>query len=285
MKKNTYYIHPHYPKLQKEVKSVAQNFEHIGSTLRNKRNHLKVDKWHGIEVCIKSFKKPTLFNQLVYGLIRKTKAQRSFQYALQLDQLQVHSPAPIAYSECRNSWGGLTKAYYICQYEKYDFLFSDIPNSNLNYKEKSQVIHTLVKLTCSKFYDNMLFNRDFNGSNVLVSQQSDGQYSFSFVDINRIHYAKKTNQSRELRNLSMLSDNPQILCLIAEAYATIRQKDIKETTFALFSSKYLFRRKRQAKKNILYHLKEASSKPHLKINRYIEAHVGNDKLHEGIQNG
>lgn len=259
--KINYTIHPNLSKFQSKVKTLHADFNTIGKTLRNKRNHLKTDTWGDTSICIKSFKKPTLFNQLIYGYIRGSKAKRSFLFAQQLEQLGIHTPTPIAYIECRNAWGGISHSYYICEYESYTFRLSEISSSKLSDHEMQETIHTLVEFTCKNMYDNKIHNKDFNGTNILVSKVNDA-IQFSFIDINRMHFNTALSRHDELNNLAMISGDPKILCMIAQAYANVRQIDEKQVTYALFATKYFMKKKRQTTKKALRPLKEASAHFH-----------------------
>ena len=77
------------------------------------RNTIKLFKLNNLKVNIKSFKTPNIFNQFVYKFLRKSKAQRSFEYASKLMQMGYrHSQIPIAYYEL-NTPVLFKKSFYI----------------------------------------------------------------------------------------------------------------------------------------------------------------------------
>mgnify|MGYP006210467499 CR=1 FL=1 len=75
-------FHPDYEYLQPQFDSLLENFKTSGELIGSeKRNIIKVFTVDGLSINIKSFKKPNLLNALIYGYVRKSKAQRSFYYA------------------------------------------------------------------------------------------------------------------------------------------------------------------------------------------------------------
>jgi hypothetical protein len=51
------------------------------------RNSIKLFQLNNQTINIKSFKIPNIFNQIAYKFLRKSKAQRSFEYACKLQNL------------------------------------------------------------------------------------------------------------------------------------------------------------------------------------------------------
>ncbi len=257
-KQSTYLTHPEYQALNNNIILLHQNFNSAGETLRNKRNHLKTDTWNNTKVCIKSYKKATIANRIIYGYIRQSKARRSYNYALQLKKLNIQTPAPIGFLEQRNKAGLLEESYYVCQYEKSLFSFADVPYLEIPTEEKQNIINAFVKYTCDNLYDNKIYNTDYNGTNILIDKMGDA-YTFSLIDINRLHFGKKMNKHKELKNLNMLVSDPITLCMIAKAYAKTRHAEVIKTTYELFTLKYLEGKKRRTKKKILKPLKDTSN--------------------------
>ena len=85
---------------KEEVAKMIHNFNGIEGGV-GIRNVIKIISIDAIDLNIKAFKIPNLINQFAYRFIRKSKAQRSFEYANKLIDLQVGTPKPIAYFEYR----------------------------------------------------------------------------------------------------------------------------------------------------------------------------------------
>ena len=82
-----------------ELQALLENFEQQGRMLSDgSRNQIKIFQLDRDEVAIKAFKVPNLINKVAYKFLRKSKAQRSFEYAQQLLSKGVLTPKPIAYA-------------------------------------------------------------------------------------------------------------------------------------------------------------------------------------------
>ncbi len=247
MKKNTtIYIHPNYEHLRNEIENLPDNFLQEGRLIRNKRNHLRETQWQGISICIKSFKKPTALNQFVYSFFRMGKAQRSFTYAKKLLEYGIDTPAPIAYIIERNHLGLLSQSYYLSEYENHQLCISQVSKVGLPVDEQRKLVDSFMAEVVEKFHHNGIINKDFNGTNILISE-AENNYHFSYIDINRIRFKKKVTHRQALDQLSMLSSEPNLVILFAEAYAKLKQLDSTETIFELFTTKYFNRRRRRKK--------------------------------------
>ena len=69
------------------VKSIPTRNEQLGQVIYAGRNtiyHINVD---GIDLSIKSFKVPMLINRIAYTFFRKSKARRSYEHAVALQQM------------------------------------------------------------------------------------------------------------------------------------------------------------------------------------------------------
>jgi RIO-like serine/threonine protein kinase len=93
-----------YHKLSKnKIEEILLNFNAVGRSFfgdkKKRRNHIKVVEQKGRTVNVKSFKQPNLLDRYVYVLFRKSKAERSFEFAKTLIERGVGTPKPIAYAE------------------------------------------------------------------------------------------------------------------------------------------------------------------------------------------
>src|SRR5690606_30655230 len=93
--------------------SIILNYDVEGENYGNQdRNSLKLFKFKDMTVNVKSFKVPNIFNQIAYRFFRKSKAQRSFEYANRLGKLGIGTPQPMAYYEFTNAFL-FKKSYYV----------------------------------------------------------------------------------------------------------------------------------------------------------------------------
>ena len=91
-------LHPEYEHLKEFLTSMPLRFHNNeGKVIYKGRNELRVFEYQGQEYVVKSFKKPILINRIVYGILRPTKAKRSYNNALELLHIGICTPQPIGY--------------------------------------------------------------------------------------------------------------------------------------------------------------------------------------------
>ena len=96
-------IHNDFKQHSKFLDNIITNFDSKGEAFGNQdRNSLKLFQLNEMTLNVKSFRVPNIINQIAYKFFRKSKAQRSFEYALQLQDLGIGTPEPIAYYEYKN---------------------------------------------------------------------------------------------------------------------------------------------------------------------------------------
>src|SRR5690606_18122261 len=99
---------------------IILNYDKEGESFGNQdRNSLKLFQFKEMTINVKSFKVPNLINQIAYRFFRKSKAQRSFEYANKLTELQIGTPQPIAYYEFQTPFL-FKKSYYVSEHLNYD---------------------------------------------------------------------------------------------------------------------------------------------------------------------
>jgi len=119
-------INQEYQKHTKVLDHFILNYETEGESFGNQdRNSLRTFILDGQKLNVKSFKKPNIFNKVAYQFLRKSKAQRSFEYANKLKSLDIGTPIPVAYYEFKD---GLFfgKSYYISKHIDFDIMYRDL---------------------------------------------------------------------------------------------------------------------------------------------------------------
>ncbi|GAL62962.1 hypothetical protein [Algibacter lectus] len=81
-----------------KLTEMIHNFDNYDGGVGN-RNIIKIINIDGVNLNIKAFKIPNLINRVAYNFFRKSKAQRSFEYANKLTKMGVGTPKPIAFFE------------------------------------------------------------------------------------------------------------------------------------------------------------------------------------------
>ena len=94
-------VNQSYETSENEIKSIVNNFESINDYIaKGTRNSIKKKTLENGKIAtIKSFKIPNIVNKYVYRFFRKSKAERSYQYAKKLIDLGFKTPYPIAFAE------------------------------------------------------------------------------------------------------------------------------------------------------------------------------------------
>ena len=96
-------INPKYARLRGFTESLPRIFPTStgGKTLYEGRNIVKLYTQNGQRITVKSYGHLTLFNRLIYGSLRKSKAERAFRHAIRLQCLGIDTPEAIASLEIR----------------------------------------------------------------------------------------------------------------------------------------------------------------------------------------
>jgi hypothetical protein len=85
---------------KKQILFYITNFSSTGILFGDgKRNTIKLFELEGYTINIKSFKVPNLINKIAYKYFRKSKARRSYEYAVRLLENGIGTPKPIAFFE------------------------------------------------------------------------------------------------------------------------------------------------------------------------------------------
>jgi tRNA A-37 threonylcarbamoyl transferase component Bud32 len=181
---------------------LIQLFETSGEVIKDNRNVIKKLDFEGANLVVKSFAGMYFFNRLAYSTIRKSKAQRSFEFAIKLKSLSIHTPEPVGYFDVYKL-GLLTKSYYISHYDPvnnlYEILNQESGHTTIN---RQQLINDFA-VFIYQLHSKGIFHDDLSISNVLVYFNQD-VINFSLVDLNRIKFTKITYNER-IKNLSRLS--------------------------------------------------------------------------------
>ena len=128
-----------------EVLELIKNFSSSGQLFGDgKRNKIKLFEIEGKITNIKSFKIPHLINSLAYNYFRKSKAQRSYEYAIKLQENNIGTPMPIAYYENKSIFG-LKDSYYVSEHFSCDLTFRELVEIP-NFPDRENIIRQMRSL-------------------------------------------------------------------------------------------------------------------------------------------
>lgn len=172
----------------------------------------------GTEVCIKEFHIPRFPNNLIYTNFRRSKAERSYTNALKLKELGFGTPEPYGYSEVTVA-GCLTRSYYFCHAER--------TLENIREWDRFPFVEDLLEALARemvKLHKAGVFMRDFSPGNILFSRDAQGNFSFSYVDLNRMEFGV-FDRHRQMRNFRAIYIEPEQTARIARKYALVTGAD------------------------------------------------------------
>lgn len=193
------------------VKSIPYRNERLGEVIYAGRNTISHINVAGIDLSIKSFKVPMFINRVAYTFLRKSKARRSYEHALALQQMGFDTPDPVAYIETYRH-GLLYRSYYVC------LMLTNAQNIR-QWEERpdcDRIVDGTAQLMV-KLHRAGIFHRDFTPGNILY----DPDYRFYLIDINRMKIGGNIGMKTMLKNFNGINENFDALRALALRYAEI----------------------------------------------------------------
>jgi hypothetical protein len=227
------------------------NFNEEGTSFNDgKRNLIKIFELEGEKINIKSFKIPNAVNKIVYRFFRKSKAERSFEYASHLISNNIGTPAPIAFAENKS---GLTfkDSYYVSEHLDCDLTFRELV-TDPDYPNHEEILQAFTRFTFNLHEQEIEF-LDHSPGNTLI-QLNNGDYKFFLVDLNRMNF-KKLNFEERMNNFSRLTPKREMVEIMANEYAILINKSETEVFEKMWFFTNQFQEKFQRKKELKKKLK------------------------------
>lgn len=235
-----------------DIKAIIKAFSKSQECLGNgKRNEIKKVTYRKMYLNVKAFKLPNILNQFIYGYIRKSKAQRSFEYANRLSTLDVGTPKPLAYYESKNIFG-LRESYYVSEQLNYDLTYRELVTvpDLLNHEE---ILRAFTRFTFALHEKKINFLDHSPGNTLIVS--TDKGYDFYLVDLNRMKFESMSFHNR-MQNFSRLTPKKEMIKVMSDEYAKISGVHFDEVYNKMWALTQDFRekskRKKQLKKRFLF---------------------------------
>ena len=236
-------VHPRKVKVSEEYKALEYWVKSLpvrwsdkeGRVIHCRRNELRDMTFGDVNMVVKSFAIPNLVNRWVYGVFRKSKAQRSYEYAEKLNSLGIKSPAPIAYYTERC---GLlfSHSYYVSKKSSCRHTFYDVID-NVELENRELYLRCVGRMT-AKMHEAGIFPLDYSGGNILLDVV-DGEVQFELVDLNRMSFGK-IDMDRGCRGFERLNVEPSALAIMAQEYA--KERGFEETECVELVQKYRWRK-------------------------------------------
>jgi hypothetical protein len=212
-------FHPDYKYLQPKFDFLLENFKTSGELIGSeKRNVIKVFGIEGFSVNIKSFKKPNILNSFIYNYIRKSKAQRSFEYAKILLSKNIGTPQPFAFYE-NKTITGLKESFYFSLQQDVDLMFRNLVFEE-NYPNRDEIIKQSA-LFFFNIHNQGIEFIDNTAGNTLIKKVDENVYEFYLVDLNRMSFHDSLSLEQRVRNIAKLTTDSYINKKFSEAYAPL----------------------------------------------------------------
>lgn len=247
-------VSPKYKNFQKNFKQMVENFDSYSDILGNpERNVIKKIPFQEGYIAIKSFKKPHWVNKIAYKYLRKSKARRSYEHGLQLLQLGILNPEPMAYIE-NSDFFGITSSYYICQYTPYDFTIREI------YDQPDAFLAVQAYARFSAYvHSKGVYIKDNTPGNTLV-QRNNQEYNMYLVDLNRMEFHENLSFEVKMKSLSNNIKEQPFLDIFMEEYSKVSGYPLSEVRERMFHYQQIFNRKIESKARLKKRLKKLMGK-------------------------
>ncbi|MEH6658369.1 Kdo domain containing protein [Leeuwenhoekiella marinoflava] len=235
-----------------KLKEFFFNFEKEGSILADgNRNQIKVYKLEGEYITIKAFKVPNLVNKIAYQYFRKSKAQRSYEYACKLLENGILTPQPLGYA-IENDGLLFGKSFYACKLVEADATYRTLVNDE-NYPNRIEILKAFTRFTFEMHQKGIHF-LDHSPGNTLIVKNMEG-YDFYLVDLNRMEFRELDFETR-IQNFARLTPIKEMVAIMAEEYARIGGFDENKTRNSMWKAtqdfQESFKKKQELKKKLKF---------------------------------
>ena len=223
-----YDIQPDFADVEPFVKTLPERFEAgEGVIIYDGRNQLRKMEYAGRQFVVKSFVRPNIINRVAYGIVRGSKAKRSFLYAQAFQRMGIGTPCPVAYLDQRNGLL-LDRSYYVSLLSECPYRYADLMEHPVEPMES--VLRAIGRLTAD-IHSHGFALKDYSRGNILFRLLSDGGVALEVIDLNRM-YKGHVGLVRGCKNFCRLPATPQMHRWMAEEYAKARGFDV-ETCYGL----------------------------------------------------
>ncbi len=149
-----------------------------------------------INVVVKEFKVRGI--DKLKTLFLPSKAYKAWRGGLVLAKNSIPAPDPVAYLEKKKS-PFIDQSFYFSLFvdgaEEIRHLLKQLPE-----QEMGRLIQALAS-HLSSCHDKGILHRDLSDGNVLVKKNSDEEYSFIFIDTNRVRIKRRLGTLSRIKNL------------------------------------------------------------------------------------
>ncbi len=243
-------INQNSPLSNADFLDIIDNFETKGEVIDDRgRNKIKTFAVNNLNINVKSFKTPNIFNKIIYKYFRKSKAERSFKYANILLNKGIGTPQPYAYFEYAKTLS-FQKSFFFSAHLKYDLTFREL-TYDVKYPDYENILRQFTQFTFNLHELNIYF-KDHSSGNTLIIKK-DNNYEFYLIDLNRMNFIELDFNDR-MRNFSKLTYKKEIVRIMSDEYAKLIdvpvEKVFDEMWFYTKQFQEYFHRKKRLKQKL-----------------------------------
>ncbi|WP_314243556.1 lipopolysaccharide kinase InaA family protein [Empedobacter tilapiae] len=246
-------VNNNYKTTQTEIKSIIENFNLIDDYIaKGTRNSIKKKRLESGRIAtIKSFKIPNIVNKFVYRFFRKSKAERSYEYAKELIRLGFLTPYPIAFVENKTAVS-FRDSYYFCELVEVDLTYRELVEIP-TWENRNEILKQFTKFTFDLHEAGIEF-LDHSPGNTLIKQVGENQYEFYLVDLNRMNFHDSMSFENRMKNFSRLTPQKEMIEIMGKEYAKLINKPEQEVIEVMWNKtqefQYKFLTKQAQKKKL-----------------------------------
>jgi tRNA A-37 threonylcarbamoyl transferase component Bud32 len=192
------------------LKNLSESFEGVKDTIYQGRNVLKRLTWGQESIIIKSFAHPNILNRYIYRWVRKSKARRAYENAIELTKLNIITPLPIGYIEYHRD-NCLSQSFYIYEEWSADSTIREVI-TDPRFPNRAEILAGLGKFAW-KLHSKRVNFKDFSPGNILIKYSEPAE--FCLVDINRIKFEPLSLKKRMRTFAWLWLDDHDLLFVIA----------------------------------------------------------------------
>ena len=243
-------ISPDYIDKTSAIDAIINNFETSGEPFKKGRNSLKLFELDGLMINVKSFRVPNIINKIAYRFLRMSKAQRSFEYANKLIDLNIGTPQPIAYYEYKTTFF-FNKSYYISVQQDCDLTYREL-TKDAHYPDHENILRAFTRFTYN-LHENKVNFLDHSPGNTLIKKFNES-YKFYLVDLNRMNFEPMSYEKR-IKNFAKLSTCKHMIAVMSDEYAKCIGEDSKEVENLIWKFTKAFQNSYQSRRILKKKLK------------------------------
>lgn len=233
----------------KQLTEIIENFDKLEGGEGN-RNVIKTIKVNTINLNIKAFKIPNLINKIVYKFFRKSKAQRSFEYANKLIELGVGTPKPFAYFEYK-SLLFFGRSFYVSEQLDCDMTYREL-TKDFTIPDYDKILRAFTRFTYS-LHEKGIHFLDHSPGNTLIKKNGNS-YDFYLVDLNRMNFGVLDFETR-IKNFARLTIHKSMVEVMSDEYAKCSGEDYNKIVNLMWLETETFQEKFHRKKRLKKKLK------------------------------